>query len=366
VAMKMDLGALIGRTAATIRKNWILIVPPIVTQAVVPLALFAVAALTIFPLVAAFSLTGDVWGLVQTVVVGATVLAIVGLLVDTFVTAGWAYMNKRAIVDGRTKFDDLWTGARRYFPRILGGRILVGVIVVIPIAALVAAFIVSIAALNIGPLTTPEQPTPETLAGLFAPRLIALLGILVIVGLVELVLYIFLLPWMQALVMDELGVWASIKTGFSFVRRNFVTTIGYLVISLVASIAVYWVSSFFSPGLSYALLSQPAVYTSGTRLLGLILGAGAVVNSLISAVLSAFFTLLLFMIYADRTRGIAAPTSVQGIAAAPAAPASQAAGPLPRIAPRGMKYCINCGATIISLAVFCPSCGARQPPLPPE
>ncbi len=362
----MDLGMMINQSANRIRKNWILVIPPILTQVVVPFALFAVAAFTILPLVAAYSLTGDIGGLIQTAVVGALLLAIVGFLVDTFVTAGWAYMNKRAVVDGQTRLGDLLVGAKKYFLRILGGRILVGIAVIVPIAAGIGALAASILTLNIGPLTPPEQLTPETIIGLLAPMILGLLGILVVVGLIELVLYIFLLPWMQALVMEDLGIWGSIKTSVRFVRRNFATMIGYVVISAIAWIAVSWATSFLWPSFSYSELTRPALYASGTRLLGLMLRASNLANSMITALLSAFFTLLLFIIYADRTRGLVAPTGAEGFAAAPA---TQVPPPAPsggRLAPRGMKYCVNCGAALISLAVFCPSCGARQPPLAPE
>lgn len=362
----MDLGTLISQSAAKIKKNWILFVPPFLTQVVVPIVLFTVAAFTLFPLMMALSLTGDFWGVIQTVAVGAVVLTIVGFLVDTFITAGWAYMNKRVVVDGQTVLDDFWLGAKKYFLRILGGRILIGVIAVVPIAAGIAAIATSILTLNVGRLTPPEELVPEAIITLLGPIIFGLIGFFVIVGLIELVLYIFLLPWMQALVMDDLGIWGSIKASFAFVKRNFATTIGYIVIAAIAWIAASWVTSLWWPGLSYSELTKPSVYMDSLRMLGLVLGAGSVISSAISALLSGFFTLLLFLIYADRTRGLV-PSPAAGLStAAPAAQVPQPTEARPQVAPRGMKYCVNCGAMIISLAVFCPNCGARQPPLPPQ
>ena len=310
----MDLGMLISQSAKNLKKNWILVVPAMLTQIVVPLALFVVAVLAIAPLVVAFNMTGDIWGLAQTVAVGGAVLLIAGFLVNTVVTAGWAYMNKRVVVDGGTRLEDFWFGARKYFPRILGGRVLVAVIVVVPIAALVAAFVASIASLNVGPLPPPGEVSSEAIFRLLAPVILGLLGIFVIVGLIELLLYIFLLPWMQALVMDDLGIWASVRRSFGFVRRNFATMIGYVVISGVAWIAASWATSFLWPSIPFLELTQPRMYEDSTRLLGLVLGAGSIVNSLISALLSAFFTLLLFVIYADRRRGSVPSAAAEGAA----------------------------------------------------
>ena len=363
--IQMDLGALISQSAAKIRNNLILLVPPILTQVVVPLVLLTAAALTLFPLLMALALTGDLSDLIGTLAGGALVFVIVGFLIDTFVTAGWAYMNKRVTIDGETKWSDLWVGAKKYFLRILGGRILIGVIVTLPMAASIVAAAASILTLNVGSLN-PEQLAPATVIGLLAPIILGLLGILIIVGLIELVLYIFLLPWMQALVTDDLGMVRSIKSSFAFVRSNFATIIGYTVISGIAWIVAVWVGSILWPSISYSDLTRPEIYMSSARLLGLLLGATNIVNSVLSALLSAFFTLLLFIIYADRTRGPAASPSAVGSATIPAPQVPQAGPSQPQRAPRGMKYCSNCGALIVSLAVFCPNCGATQPPLPPQ
>lgn len=343
-----------SQSAARIKRNLILFVPPILTQVIVPLALLTVAAFTLFPLMVALGLTGDFWGLIQTIVGTVLVLVVVAFLIDTFVTAGWAYMNKRVVTDGQAGLTDLWVGAKKYFLRILGGRILLGVIVVIPIAAGISAIVASILTLNVGQLI-PAELVPSTIVSLIGPIILGLFGILLIVGLIEVVLYIFLLPWMQALVMDDLGVLGSIKSSFRFVRRNLATMIGYVVISLIAWIAASWATSFFLPSFPYSELASPSVYMDSTRLLGLLLGASSVGSSVVSALLSAFFTLLLFMIYADRTRGSATSSSAERLTTTSATRA-----------PRGMKYCVNCGATVISLAVFCPNCGARQPPLAPQ
>jgi len=362
-AIQMDLGALISQSAARIRNNWILIVPPILTQVVVPLAFLVVASFTLFPLLVAFGLTGDTWSLIQTIVGGVLLFAIGIFLVDTFLTAGWAYMNKRAVIDGRTRLADLWVGAKKYFLRILGGRILVAIIFVLPVALGIAALVASTVSLNIGQLTPPEEVAPAAILSLLAPIIFGLLGIILVVGLVELVLYIFLLPWMQALVMDDLGILKSIKSSFVFTRRNFATMIGYIVISGVALLAASWVASLVWPSFSYSELTSPTIYADGTRLLELMLRANNIVYYVISAILSAFFTLLMFFIYADRTRASQAPATLAASAATATAGVSEPPPP-PRKPARGTKYCVNCGTQLIMLAVFCPNCGARQPPLP--
>lgn len=303
-------------------------------------------------------------GLVQTVAIGGLVLVVIHFLVDTFVTAGWSYMNKRVVIDGQTKLEDFWPGARKYFLRLFGGRIAVGIIMLIPIATLITALAASILTLEIGPLTFPEGPLPETLIGLLGPRMLGLLGIVAIVGLVEFLLYIFLLPWVQALVLDDLGIWASIKMSLGFVRRNLATMFGYVAMAVVAWIAASWVASIITPSFPYSELTQPSIYRSSTRLMELVLQPGSIFSSVVSAVLTAFFTLLLFLIYADRTRGLIASAGTGGLVTTPGPQNVQQTAAPPRQVRRGVRYCINCGAPIILVAVFCPNCGARQPPLP--
>jgi hypothetical protein len=141
--------------------------------------------------------------------------------------------------------------------------------------------------------------------------------------------------------------------------------IGYIVISGAASIAASWITSFAWPSFSYSELTRPTTYTNGAHLLELMFRANNIVYYVISALLSAFFTLLMFIIYYDRTRGPEIPASALGPTVASAS--QIAAPPSPSRKPaRGIRYCINCGKPLIMLAVFCPNCGARQPPLPPE
>jgi len=365
VAVKqMNLGTLISQSAARIKKNWMLIVPPILIQVILPLVIMTVMAFLLLPLIVAFGLTGDTWGLIQTAVGGMLLLLVGIFLFDTLVTAGWAYMNRCVVIEGRTELTDLWVGAKKYFLRILGGRIIVGVILAVPVAVGIVTAAASVLALNIGQLTPPEELTPTAIVSLLAPIIFGLLGIILVVGLIELVLFIFLLPWMQALVMDDIGIVKSIKVSFAFVRKNLATMIGYIAISGVASVVTAWIASFVWPSFSYSELTNPGIYMNGARLLGLMFQANNIVYYVVSALLSAFFTLLLFVIYADRTRGPQVPTGPVG----PAVAASHISEPPvpPRQPARGTKYCVNCGAPLIILAVFCPNCGARQPPLPPE
>src|SRR3989304_7786845 len=98
---------------------------------------------------------------------------------------------------------------------------------------------------------------------------------------------------MQALVMEDLGIVKSIKSSFAFVRKNLATMIGYVVISGVAWIAASWIASFMWPGFSYSELTRPAIYSNGARVMELMLRANNIVYYLISALLSAFFTLLM-------------------------------------------------------------------------
>lgn len=357
----MDLGALIGQSATKMKRNWVLIVPPLLTQVVVPFTLLAAIVLVILPLEAAFALTGDFWGLIGTSIGGILAPAIACFLVSNFVTAGWAYMNKRAVLDGQTNFRDLWIGGKKYFLRVLGGQILVGVVMAVPIAAATGAILASILS-QIGRFAGPGALAPEIILSRLGLLIFGLLGILIMVGLVELALYIFLLAWMQALVVDNLGILQSIRSSFVFARKNFLTAIGYIVMSGVASIAVSLAISPAWPALSSSQLVDPLAYTNGPLLLGLLIGPGTILNSVVSAVLSAFFMLLLFLVYVDRTRVLPSHSTTE----ASLATETETRPSSIRGAPRGMKYCVNCGQTIISLAVFCPNCGARQPPLPPQ
>lgn len=362
----MDLGWLINRTATTIKKNWLLLLPPILTQVVLPSVLLAVAAFTVFPLGMAYALIEDFWGALETLVGGVLVLVAAGFLVDTFVTAGWAYMNKRAVVDGHTRLDDLLFGAKRYFLPILGGRLLVGAVMLVPLMVAIGAFVASIASLDLGPSTIPGALTPLDIVGLLGPLVLGLIGILLIVGAIEIALYMFLLPWMQALVVDELSVWQSIKSSVRFVWRNFVTMVGYVVLSAVAWVVTSWMTSLVLPGASYSQFMDPEMYANGSRFLTALLGPANIVYTLTSSLLAGFFTLLLFAIYVDRTRETPRSVTATADLATPSPQAPQTQPVRGQLAPRGMRYCVNCGAMVISLAVFCPNCGARQPPLGPE
>jgi hypothetical protein len=255
-------------------------------------------------------------------------------------------------------------GTKKYFLRILGGRILVGLILAVPVAVGIIAAAASVLTLKAWQLTPPEEITPKAIVSLLEPTIFQLLGIIVVIGLIELVLYIFLLPWMQMLVMDDLGIVKSIKSSFFFVRKNLAAMIGYIVISGVAWIATSWITSVVWPSFSYSELTNSPEYTNGAHLAELMFRANSIVYYVISTLLSALFTLLMFVIYADRTVGPETPASTSG----PAVPPAQVAAPPspPRKPRRGIRYCINCGRPLIMLAVFCPNCGARQPPLPPE
>ena len=243
---------------------------------------------------------------------------------------------------------------------------LVGAVMLVPLLVAIGAIVVSITNLNLGPSTIPGALTPPDIVSLLGPLILGLIGILLIVGAVEIALYVFLLPWMQALVTDELSVWQSIKSSVRFVWRNFVTMIGYIALSGVAWIVVSWLMSMISPSVSYSQFTDPEIYANESRLLSVLLGAANIVYSLISSLLAAFFTLLLFAVYVDRTRETTRSVTAVTDAATPT-PQTLHTEPIPgRPAPRGMRYCVNCGAMLVSLAVFCPNCGARQPPLAPE
>jgi len=362
----MDLGSLISHTAAILKKNWPLLIPPILTQVLLPLAMLTIGAFTIFPLGMAYALIGDFWSVVRILGGGIIILSAAGFLFDTFVTAGWAHMNRCAVTDGKTNLGDLVPGAKKYFLRILGGRLLVGVLMLVPVLAAMGAFLVGLRSLN---LPAPEmlgELAPLEVVDFLGPLVLGFVGILLVVALVELVLSILLFSWTQALVVDNLNVWQSLKASIRFARHNFATILGYIVLSAIAWILVSWLTSMIWPNVSYSQLTNPETYANGVNILTLLLGTTDILYWLASSVLSAFFMLLLFAIYVDRTRVAQQParseTDISG--QTPETPLDELAHR--QLAPRGMKYCANCGATLVSLAVFCPNCGARQPPLGPS
>ncbi len=362
----MDLGSLISHTATTMKKNWPLLVPPILTQVVLPLAMLTIAAFTIFPLGMAYALTGDFWSVVRILGGGIIVLATAGFLFDTFVTAGWAYMNRCAVTDGKTSLGDLLPGAKKYFLRILGGRLLVGFLMLVPVLAAMGVFLLGLSSLNLPTSAMAGELTPLEVVDLLGPLILGFVGILLVVALVELVLSIFFFSWTQALVVDNLNVWQSVKASIRFARRNFATILGYIVLSAIAWILVSWLTSMIWPSVSYSQLTDPETYANGANILTLLLGTTDILYWLASSVLSAFFMLLLFAIYVDRTQGAQQPARSE-IDISVQTPQTPMKEPNHRqLAPRGMRYCVNCGATLVSLAVFCPNCGARQPPLGPS
>lgn len=157
------------------------------------------------------------------------------------ILAGQANLNKKVVLTGKTSFDDFREGVRKYFARILGGHIVLFLIYLLLILIGVGLGFLLV-------LTTIQdiaQRVLEVKWDLTAVPLTFWLEALkpmarfsgVALGLVTIgfLVYLFTLLWIQACVIEEVGVLKAIRMSCGFVAKNFYTAIGYLGLYIIAN-----------------------------------------------------------------------------------------------------------------------------------
>jgi hypothetical protein len=297
----LDLLESFKRTVELLRSNLILFLPPLVLAYLMPTAL-ALAGLYIFApiLIAAANGPAPLSVLVPGSVVAIAAIIILALLAYAYVLAGWAEMNKNATLMGRTVFNDFWVGTKAYFGRILVGIVVFAVIyLVLAIVGFAATFVVIL------PLIMRFLPT-GTMPGAFPPipsgmpeisQIIAAAGNtvgiwLVIITLVGLV-FLFTVFWVQSVAIDNVGAPRALGRSISFVKKNFKTTLGLAALYIIAT---GFTGAIFPGGGG----GGGGGGTAGGYGFSLVIPAP--LQAIFRLLITTFFMLYLFVVYAERTR----------------------------------------------------------------
>ena len=320
--MMMDLFENFQKTYETLRANLLLFLPPLIFLYLVPVALavatvyvavpvaFGIATAYLFmPL---FAVTARAVS-VSIVLVGGTISAImvvaVAVVVYSTVFAGWGYMSRAALTNGKTSFEDFKTGFRNHFGRVI---VATGVTIAVPILLGLSA-LVSLILMGGGPkyptvkqfalllqgLITTGRISNYTPAQLFqmipvlakvaAGSAVAVLVFVTLAG-IWLLLTLF---WIPSIIVSQMGLAQAFANSVSFVRGNFYTVMGYVGLLIIA---VRFVGTIF-PGVNGGVAK------------GYVLFAPPALAGVFQVLIEAFFVLLLYAIYIDRT--ITKPNSVR-------------------------------------------------------
>lgn len=299
----LDLWDLLRETYDLLKSNLILFLPPLVTAYLLPIIIGVFAILVFVPiLVAATNYPNFVSSLMIGAIVGGTVMVVIAITLWIGILAGQANMNKKVVLTGKTNFADFREGFGKYFARILGGHIVLFVIYLLLTVYLLLIFT------GVG-LGFPMEPAPfqdiirrfsEVNWNLVAVPLPLWLDVLklmarfsvVILGLViiSFLVYLFTLTWIQACVIEEVGALKAIRMSCGFVARNFYSAIGYL--------GLYVIAASFAGRIFPGILLLP--FSSLTSGGGYGLGIPGIFDAALSLIITTFFTLLLYVFYADR------------------------------------------------------------------
>ena len=295
----MDLIEAFKRTADLLRSNLILFLPPLILSYLIPVGL-ALAGLYIFApiLIAAANSPAPLAVLVPGSIATIFVIIALAVLGYAYVLAGWAAMNKNATLTGKTAFDDFWSGTKAYFGRILGGIIvLVLIYIVLVILGVVGTFAVLLPLImrfvpaGVTPGAFPPIPTglPEI------SRILAAIGNTIGVWLVICTLgglvFLFTVFWVQSVTLDDVGALRALGRSVSFVKNNFKTTLGVAALYVIAT------------GFTAAIFPGGGGGGGGGGLGGAYsfsLVIPAPLEAIFRLLITTFFVLYMFVVYADR------------------------------------------------------------------
>ncbi len=247
------------------------------------------------------------WAFLAAVLVGIIVIALVLLVLSVITAAALVTgVDEAAASVPGAGLGSAWRRGATCFWRMLGMWLLVGLIVAAVIVALVAALIVPVAVSSSGG----DGPGGGVIAVwvLLALLLVAILipvSIAVAIG----------LQWAaRSLVLEDTGVMASLRAGFTLLRRNVGSSLLVwliaIVLSVVVGIAMFAILA--AAGIPAAVLLArswgdvgPAVM-AGVALLGVIaLAALALVHSVSTTYFSAYWTLAYRQVTAPRVPALA-------------------------------------------------------------
>jgi hypothetical protein len=300
--ISLDLIANFRKSVEVLRSNLLLFLPALIIFYLIPVALLIVAAYVLVPIiVVALKGASPLSTLPQGLLLGVTIIIVLAVLAYVYVLSGAANLNRKAVQTGRTSMDDFWEGCRKYFGKVLGGVILLGIIYGI-IIAIGVILTLSIILPNIVRLTAPESIgefpirtfEPERIARLTSWLLEVFkmisdpLWIWLVLSTAAGLIFIFTLFWIQALVVDEVGILRAIGRSIKFVKNTFKTTLGIIGLWIIAQ------------GFTRAIFPGGGMGGGGPGY-GYGFGFPPPLQAIFQLFIATFFTLLLYTVYMDKT-----------------------------------------------------------------
>jgi hypothetical protein len=295
----MDLIEAFKRTVELLRSNLILFLPPLILAYLIPTAL-ALAGLYIFApiLIAAANSPAPLSVLGSGVLVAIAVIIILAVVAYAYVLAGWAAMNKNVTLNGKTVFNDFWSGTKMYFGRILGGIVILAVIyIVLVVLGIVATFAVLLPLIiRFIPSAFPPIPVPPGYP--IVPdisQIIAAVGNMIGVWLIVVtfagLVFLFTVFWVQSATLDDVGALTALARSVSFVKNNFKTTLGIAALYIIAT---GFTGAIFPGGGGGGGGGAP----SGGYGFSLVIPAP--LEAIFRLLITTFFVLYMFVVYADK------------------------------------------------------------------
>jgi hypothetical protein len=295
----MDLIESFKKTIELLRPNLVLFLPPLILAYLIPAAL-ALAGLYLFAptLIVAANSPAPLSVLMPGSFVAIAIILVLALLAYAYVLAGWAGMNKNTTLTGRTVFGDFWAGTKAYFGRILGGIVVLAVIYILLAGVGVAATFVVILPLIMGFLPTDiiSGGSPTIPSGLpEISRIIAsagnTVGVWLLIVTVAGLVFLFTLFWVQSAAVDDVGALRALGRSISFVKNNFRTTLGLAALYIIATA---FTSAIFPGG------GGGGGGGGGDGGYGFSLVIPAPLEAIFRLLITTFFMLYMFVIYADK------------------------------------------------------------------
>jgi len=295
----MDLIEAFKKTVDLLRSNLILFLPPLILAYLIPTAL-ALAGLYVFApiLIAAANSPAPLLVLGPGFVVVVLIIIVLAVIAYAYVLAGWTLMNKNVTLAGKTVFDDFWSGTRTYFGRILGGIVVLAVIyIVLVILGIVATFavflplIIRFAPTVIAPGALPPFPTGMPEISWIIAAIGNTIGVWLLIVTLSGLVFLFTLFWVQSVALDDVGAISALGRSLSFVRKNFKTTLGIAALYIIAT------------GFTGAVFPGGGGGGGGGAAgggYGFSLVIPAPLEAIFRLLITTFFMLYMFLVYADK------------------------------------------------------------------
>ena len=291
----MDLIQSFERTIGLLRSNLILFLPPLIITYLIPTALAFAALYLVAPiLILVGNNPAPLTVLLPGSVLAIGITIILAVLAYSYVLAGWAEMNRNAVLTGKTGFDDFWAGTRKYFKRVLATVLVLALIYVVLVAlgvgatfAVLLPLITSFVAGGFSSITTSAQPSLMQILPAITNTIVVWLVIMTAVGIV----FLFTMFWLQSAMLDETGALGALRKSVSFVKANFATTLGIVGLYIIAT------------GLTGAIFPGGGGGGGGGGLNGAFSFSMFIpppLEAIFRLLITTFFMLYMFFIYADK------------------------------------------------------------------